>query len=229
MHADMHGAASVIIKNHVGMTDAPIPPSTLSQAGNLAICTSSAWDSKAGMGAWWVNADQVSKTAPTGEYLSTGGFMVRGKKNFLPPATLLLGFAVLFQISEESKARHVKHRLLERDTMLDTPDLTDAETIAESEAPGGDGSGVGSVSGSDDEFPDAGAPGPAPDNAKIQGSDSDDDFPDAGNLRQSRAWDDDDFPIRDGMGKKMRKRGRSEAIRCKPVALRRPPAMVMLM
>ena len=190
VHADLHGAASVIIKNHVGLADSPIPPSTLSQAGNLAVCTSSAWDSKAGMGAWWVNADQVSKTAPTGEYLNTGGFMVRGKKNFLPPAQLLLGFAVLFQISEESKARHVRHRLLEKDTVPETPDLTDAETIAESEALGGDGSDEGSE---DDEFPDAGAPGPPPDDARIQGSESDDDFPDAGNLRQSRAWDDDDF------------------------------------
>jgi hypothetical protein len=63
------------------------------------------------MSAWWVNADQVSKSAPTGEFLSTGSFMVRGKKNFLPPAQLLLGFGVLFRISEESKARHVKHRL----------------------------------------------------------------------------------------------------------------------
>jgi len=37
--------------------------------------------------------------------------MVRGKKNFLPPAQLLLGFGVVFQISDESKAKHVKHRL----------------------------------------------------------------------------------------------------------------------
>lgn len=28
---------------------------------------------------------QVSKTAPTGEYLTTGSFMIRGKKNYLPP------------------------------------------------------------------------------------------------------------------------------------------------
>lgn len=195
IHADLHGAASVIIKNRIGMSDAPIPPGTLSQAGNLAVCTSSAWESKAGMGAWWVNADQVSKTAPTGEYLSTGGFMVRGKKKFLPPAQLLLGFAVLFQISEESKAKHVRHRLLEKDTALDTPDLTDGETIAESEA---QGAGSAMDSGSDDEFPDAGAPGspgragPPPDDARIMGSE-DDDFPDARDLRGSRAWDDDDF------------------------------------
>ncbi|KUI63967.1 Ribosome quality control complex subunit 2 [Cytospora mali] len=111
VHADMHGAASVIIKNNPGMPDAPIPPSTLSQAGSLSVCSSSAWDSKAGMGAWWVNAEQVSKSAPTGEYLPSGSFMVRGNKNFLPPQPLILGFGFLFKISVESKANHVKHRL----------------------------------------------------------------------------------------------------------------------
>ncbi|KAM3083703.1 hypothetical protein ACMFMG_002185 [Clarireedia jacksonii] len=117
LHADMHGAATVIIRNNAKTPDAPIPPQTLSQAGTLAVATSNAWDAKAGMSAWWVNADQVSKSAPTGEFLPTGSFMVRGKKNFLPPAQLLLGFGVLFQISEESKARHVKHRLHDDDTL----------------------------------------------------------------------------------------------------------------
>ncbi|RKL46362.1 Ribosome quality control complex subunit 2 [Fusarium oxysporum] len=110
-HADLHGASSVIIKNNPKTPDAPIPPATLSQAGSLAVCSSNAWDSKAGMSAWWVNADQVSKSAPTGEFLPAGSFMIRGKKNFLPPAQLLLGLGVAFKISEESKAKHVKHRL----------------------------------------------------------------------------------------------------------------------
>ena len=175
VHADLHGAASVIIKNNPATPEAPIPPSTLSQAGNLAVCTSSAWESKAGMSAWWVNSDQVSKTAPTGEYLTTGGFMVRGKKNFLPPAQLLLGFAVIFRISEESKARHVKHRLKDGEVIPETPELTDGETIAESSIMG-DGSGTAS---SDDDFPDA-----AQNNA-----DDDDDFPDA--TRQTQAAEDD--------------------------------------
>ncbi|KAK1758600.1 ribosome quality control complex subunit 2, partial [Echria macrotheca] len=113
VHADLHGASSVIIKNNPKTPDAPIPPSTLAQAGNLSVCCSSAWDSKAGMGAWWVNADQVSKTAPAGEYLPVGSFMVRGKRNLLPPALLMLGFGLLFKISEQSKAKHVKHRLYE--------------------------------------------------------------------------------------------------------------------
>ncbi|TGJ82636.1 hypothetical protein E0Z10_g6125 [Xylaria hypoxylon] len=111
VHADLHGAASVIIKNNPNTPDAPIPPSTLSQAGSLSVCSSSAWDSKASMSAWWVTADQVSKSAPTGEFLPTGSFMIRGKKNFLPASQLIMGFALMFKVSEESKTKHVKHRL----------------------------------------------------------------------------------------------------------------------
>jgi len=115
VHADLQGAASVIIKSKPGMLNSPIPPSTLSQAGTLAVATSSAWESKAVMSAWWVKPDQVSRTAPTGEYLTTGAFTIRGQKNYLPPAQLLLGFGVMFQVSEESKARHLKHRVAEED------------------------------------------------------------------------------------------------------------------
>ncbi|KAF2717098.1 hypothetical protein K431DRAFT_277622 [Polychaeton citri CBS 116435] len=196
VHADLHGAASVIIKNNPATPDAPIPPSTLSQAGNLAVCTSSAWDSKAGMSAWWVNSDQVSKTAPTGEYLTTGGFMVRGKKNFLPPAQLILGFAIMFQISEESKARHVRHRLkIANSSVPPTPDLTDAETIPESSVANGD---VGDES-DDDDFDDAG-PAPAaqqqdydePPYANTQqAADEEDDFSDAGNAQADAREDED--------------------------------------
>ncbi|KFA48617.1 hypothetical protein S40293_04545 [Stachybotrys chartarum IBT 40293] len=119
-HADLHGAASVVIKNNPKTPDAPIPPATLSQAGALSVCSSSAWDSKAGMGAWWVYADQVSKSAPTGEFLPAGSFMVRGKKNFLPPGPLLLGLGFMFKISEESKAKHIKHRLHESASSADS-------------------------------------------------------------------------------------------------------------
>ncbi|KAH8594140.1 hypothetical protein B0O99DRAFT_189227 [Bisporella sp. PMI_857] len=131
LSADLSGAASVVIKNNPKTPDAPIPPSTLSQAGTLAVATSSAWDSKAGMSAWWVNADQVSKSAPTGEFLPVGSFMVRGKKNFLPPAQLILGFGVIFQISDESKAKHVKHRVQESSSAAPSA----AESIGEQENP----------------------------------------------------------------------------------------------
>ncbi|KAL2269635.1 hypothetical protein VTJ83DRAFT_1819 [Remersonia thermophila] len=115
VHADMHGAPTVIIKNNPKTPDAPIPPSTLAQAGNLSVCCSNAWDSKAAMGAWWVNADQVSKSAPAGEFLPVGSFMVRGKRNPLPPALLTLGFGLMFRISEDSRAKHVRNRVYRTD------------------------------------------------------------------------------------------------------------------
>ena len=41
---------------------------------------------------------QVSKAAPSGEYLPTGSFMIRGKKNFLPPHPLVMGLSFLFKL-----------------------------------------------------------------------------------------------------------------------------------
>lgn len=119
VHADLEGAMPCIIKNR--RVDAPFPPSTLSQAGTLSVATSTAWDSKAVMSAWWVSQDQVTKKASTGDYLQPGRFEIKGDKYYLPPAQLLLGFAVLFQISESSKANHSKHRVQE-----DAPNESDA-------------------------------------------------------------------------------------------------------
>ena len=111
VHADLNGASPVVVKNKPGRANDPIPPSTLSQAGTLVVATSSAWDSKAVMSAWWVTAEHVSKTTANGDFLSPGNFHVKGEKRFLPPAQLLLGFGLMFKISEESKIRHHKHRI----------------------------------------------------------------------------------------------------------------------
>ncbi|KAL9611975.1 MAG: hypothetical protein Q9167_003415 [Letrouitia subvulpina] len=126
VHADLDGAATVIIKNKLGKSSEPIPPSTLSQAGSFAVSTSNSWDSKAVMSAWWVDPKQVSKIDPTGKYLSAGKIFIQGSKNFLPPAHLLLGFGVMFQVSEESKLRHLKHRLQGDTSTANTPGHEDA-------------------------------------------------------------------------------------------------------
>ncbi|OMJ16764.1 Nuclear export mediator factor Nemf [Smittium culicis] len=98
VHADTHGSTSIVlINNYPGK---PIPISTLIQAGDMAICHSKAWESKIITSAYWVNSDQVSKKANTGEYLPTGSFMIRGKKNFLPPTSLVYGFGILFKIEK---------------------------------------------------------------------------------------------------------------------------------
>lgn len=105
IHADIHGASTCIVKNPTGQ---PIPPRTLTEAGALSVCHSAAWKNRIVTSAWWVEENQVSKTAPTGEYLSTGSFMIRGKKNFLPPANLVMGFGILFRLADESIAAHMK-------------------------------------------------------------------------------------------------------------------------
>nr|XP_033807230.1 nuclear export mediator factor NEMF isoform X2 [Geotrypetes seraphini] len=103
VHADLHGATSCVIKNATGQ---PVPPRTLTEAGTMAVCYSAAWDARVITSAWWVYHHQVSKTAPTGEYLTTGSFMIRGKKNFLPPSYLMMGFGFLFKVDELCVERH---------------------------------------------------------------------------------------------------------------------------
>uniref|UniRef100_A0A182NR80 NFACT RNA-binding domain-containing protein n=1 Tax=Anopheles dirus TaxID=7168 RepID=A0A182NR80_9DIPT len=103
VHAEIQGASSVIIKNPAG---GEIPPKTLLEAGTMAISYSVAWDAKVVTSAYWVHSEQVSKTAPTGEYLTTGSFMIRGRKNFLPPCHLVLGLSFLFKLEDSSVERH---------------------------------------------------------------------------------------------------------------------------
>ena len=56
VHADLHGATSVIVKNPSGQ---PVPPKSLNEAGQLAVCFSAAWDSKVVTSAYWVESSQV--------------------------------------------------------------------------------------------------------------------------------------------------------------------------
>ena len=67
---------------------------------------------------YWVNAEQVSKTPPTGMYIATGSFIIRGKRNFVQPRALQLGLTLMFNLNEESLANHIgerKSRLADED------------------------------------------------------------------------------------------------------------------
>jgi NFACT protein C-terminal domain len=72
--------------------------------------------------AWWVESHQVSKTAPTGEYLTVGSFMIRGKKTFLPPTQLEMGLAVMFRLATPEgtldPATYTRHKNDRRDFAL---------------------------------------------------------------------------------------------------------------
>jgi predicted ribosome quality control (RQC) complex YloA/Tae2 family protein len=143
VHADMHGAAAVVIRRPTTVAPSdPMPASTILQAGAFAVCRSGAWASKIVHGSWWVNADQVSKQAPAGEYLVVGGFMIRGKKNFIEPQQLQMGFGVLFVVDDDSVMRR-RQRAAERAAQMAARGL--AASVDDDDADADDGTAVAAV------------------------------------------------------------------------------------
>jgi len=92
LHADTPGAPFVIIK-----TEGKTPSKqTIDEAAKCAVSYSSAWRSGyTSMDAYWVTPKQVSKTAPAGEYLTRGAFMIYGRKNYLRNVPLQLSIGIL--------------------------------------------------------------------------------------------------------------------------------------
>lgn len=97
----------------------------------MSVCRSSAWNEKVVTSAWWVYHHQVSKTAPTGEYLTTGSFMIRGKKNYLPASNLIMGFGIWFKLHEECIPKHLGER--QARTIIDEENQEGADQEKEEE------------------------------------------------------------------------------------------------
>jgi len=78
VHADVHGAPSVILKEGFTAT-----PDELREACAFALTQSKAWVAALTEGAaFWAYPDQVSKTPNPGEFVPRGAFIVRGKRNY---------------------------------------------------------------------------------------------------------------------------------------------------
>lgn len=101
-HADIHGAASVVVK--APERGEPVfPEATLAEAGRFAVAFSKAW--RAGLAsadAFWVNADQVSKTPTTGEFVARGAWVIHGTKHFLKDLPLELALGTVRVDAEET-------------------------------------------------------------------------------------------------------------------------------
>ncbi|MGD0637389.1 MAG: NFACT family protein [Nitrososphaerales archaeon] len=77
-HADLFGSPFFILKGGELQT-----PDEIRQVAKATVAFSSAW--KTGLvaaDAYWVSPEQVSTSAPSGEFLAKGSFAIRGKKNF---------------------------------------------------------------------------------------------------------------------------------------------------
>ncbi len=92
VHADVYGAPSTIIK--VEGNESPTE-TTIREACAFAVSFSRAWPAGITSGAaYWVYPSQVSKTPESGEYVSTGSWIVRGKRNYLFDLPLKLGIGM---------------------------------------------------------------------------------------------------------------------------------------
>ncbi|RLI00156.1 fibronectin-binding domain-containing protein [Candidatus Bathyarchaeota archaeon] len=93
-HADIAGAPFVIIK-----TGGKKPSEkTIMEAAQFAASFSKAW--KMGLGSldvYWVKPEQVSKSAPPGQFLKKGAFVIRGKKNYVRHVPLRTAVGITFK------------------------------------------------------------------------------------------------------------------------------------
>lgn len=81
VHADLYGAPSTVIKCEGKRKPGD---ATIREACIFAVAQSRAWGAGLASGsAYWVYPEQVSKTPESGEYVSTGSWIVRGKRNYL--------------------------------------------------------------------------------------------------------------------------------------------------
>lgn len=89
---------------------------------------------------------QVSKTAPTGEYLVTGSFMIRGRKNYLPPQVSgeVLGSVVGGQwVTTDAPWGHVRQISLPGGGQMGTRLQPGCNQVASRWQPGGGRVGAG--------------------------------------------------------------------------------------
>jgi predicted ribosome quality control (RQC) complex YloA/Tae2 family protein len=93
VHADVHGAASVVIKQPESAS-LRIGEATLQEAGQWGVAFSKYWRAGRASGdAFWVEAEQVSKAGSSGEFVARGSWVIHGTKHLLRdlPVELAIG------------------------------------------------------------------------------------------------------------------------------------------
>jgi predicted ribosome quality control (RQC) complex YloA/Tae2 family protein len=91
-HADVTGAPFVVVKTE----GKEAGEQALREAGEFAAAFSRAW--REGFGSaevYWVKPEQLSKSGPSGEYVSHGAFAVSGKRNWMRSVPLRLAIGVV--------------------------------------------------------------------------------------------------------------------------------------
>ncbi|MBP1911971.1 ribosome rescue protein RqcH [Thermococcus stetteri] len=96
-HADVYGAPHVVIKDGQKAGE-----KTIFEACQFAVSMSRAWSQGLySADAYWAYPNQVTKQAPSGEYLGKGAFMVYDKRNWMHGLPLKLAVGVINYEGEE--------------------------------------------------------------------------------------------------------------------------------
>ena len=92
-HGDIFGSPFFILKD----AENP-PPASLNEVAHATVCFSRAWrEGMYGISAYWVNPEQVKKSAPSGQFLPKGSFTIEGQRNFVKVSTLKLAVGIIPQ------------------------------------------------------------------------------------------------------------------------------------
>lgn len=92
-HGDIFGSPFFILKNAENPSTA-----SLNEVAHATVCFSRAWrEGMYGVSAYWVNPEQVKKSAPSGQFLPKGSFTIEGQRNFVQISTLKLAVGIMPQ------------------------------------------------------------------------------------------------------------------------------------
>jgi hypothetical protein len=70
----------------------------MNEVAHATVCFSRAWrEGMYGVSAFWVNPEQVKKSAPSGQFLPKGSFTIEGKRNFVNIPSLKLAVGIIPQ------------------------------------------------------------------------------------------------------------------------------------
>jgi len=92
-HGDIHGSPFFILKDAQNA-----PDTSMNEVAHATVCFSRAWrEGMYGVSAYWVNPEQVKKSAPSGQFLPKGSFSIEGQRNFINSANLKLAVGIIPQ------------------------------------------------------------------------------------------------------------------------------------
>ena len=92
-HGDIFGSPFFILKDAQNA-----PDTSMNEVAHATVCFSRAWrEGMYGVSAYWVNPEQVKKSAPSGQFLPKGSFTIVGQRNFIKAGNLKLAVGIIPQ------------------------------------------------------------------------------------------------------------------------------------